>query len=410
MILKEKPSAQEVREELARIVSSRTFGPRSAIHNLLSWLVDRTLSDPDAPLKEYSIGVEAFGKSEGYDPQQDAYVRVQASKLRAKLQEYYLTEGASDRIRIELPKRQFLLEFHEQEAPAAPQGEGPAPRRVAPALFAILGCVLLVWAITATTLLFRKTATDPRISPDLAKIWAGFLHGGRPVLISLGTHQFYSYSRGFLREPALDAASPDELDERLETLARTLGSSPLHPRLGAYTGTGQATGAFLLGRFFGGAGSPIQLARSSATTWDDISRHSVIFLGSAKSNPQIRSIPFERAFDLAGEAIVNLRPATGEPKSWAYGPLNVRNEREEYALVSFAPGLHGSGEILIIEAASTTGMWAGARYLTDPVYARELVDKVSRDGQFPAHYQVVLHLFVRDSVPLKVRYEAHRPL
>lgn len=391
-------------------MSSRTFGPRSAIHNLLSWLVERTLSDPDAPLKEYSIGVEAFGKSEGYDPQQDAYVRVQASKLRSKLQEYYLTEGSSDRIRIELPKRQFLLEFHEQEPLSAPQGTGPAPRRFTPALFAILACVLLVWAIAATVLLFRHTATDPRISPDLAKIWAGFLNGGRPVLISLGTHQFYSYSRGYLREPELDAASPDESGERLDALARALESSTLRPRLGAYTGTGQATGAFLLGRFFGNEGSPIQLVRSSAITWDDISRHSVIFLGSAKSNPQIRSIPFKRTFDLAGETIINRSPVHGEPRSWAYGPLNARNEREEYALVSFAPVLHGSGEILIIEAASTTGMWAGARYLTDPVYARELVNKVSRNGQIPTHYQMVLHLTVRDSVPLKVRYETHRPL
>ena len=94
MILKTHEQASEVREQLARILSSRTFGPRSAVHTLLAWLVARTIAEPETAIKEYTIGVEAFGRRADYDPQQDAYVRVQAGKLRQKLQEYYLTAAA----------------------------------------------------------------------------------------------------------------------------------------------------------------------------------------------------------------------------------------------------------------------------------------------------------------------------
>ena len=85
------------------------------MHTLLAYLVEKTLTEAEKPLKEYTIGVEAFGRPEGYDPQQDAYVRVQAGKLRQKLNEYYTGEGSSDPIHIELPKRQFLLEFQHRQ-------------------------------------------------------------------------------------------------------------------------------------------------------------------------------------------------------------------------------------------------------------------------------------------------------
>lgn len=411
MILKAKPSGDAVRAELERILSSRTFGPRSALHNLLSWLVEWSLANPESSVKEYTIGVEAFGRPEGYDPQQDAYVRVQASKLRARLQEYYLTEGASDPIRIELPKRQFLLEFHEQGVAAQPAPE-PVASLSSPvsSRSRLLIIALALWAIAATAALLLRDGVPPLpISDDLTRVWRPFLHASRPVLISLGTHQFYSYSDGFLREPSLDTAPPQQVADRLAALAKVLDSRPLRPSQG-YTGTGQATGAFLLGKFFGTAGSQAQLVRSSSLSWDDISGHNVIFLGSAKSNPQIDAIPLDRPFRIDDQRIVNAAPAPGQRGEWSAVPETPQQQRQEFALLSFLPGLHGSGEILIIEAGTTTAIWAGAMYLTDRRYAQELVAKVAGSGEMPAHYQAVLRVFVRDAVPVKVVYETHRTI
>src|SRR5579864_6692783 len=85
-----------VREELNRILCSRAFRDRETLQHLLEYLVQRTLDGSADNLKEYVIGVDVFGKPDGYDPQSDASVRVQIGKLRRKLEEYYLAEGVSD--------------------------------------------------------------------------------------------------------------------------------------------------------------------------------------------------------------------------------------------------------------------------------------------------------------------------
>lgn len=52
---------------------------------LLEYLAEQTLAGESQKLKEYVIGIEAFGKRVGYDPQVDPSVRVQASRLRQSL-------------------------------------------------------------------------------------------------------------------------------------------------------------------------------------------------------------------------------------------------------------------------------------------------------------------------------------
>jgi hypothetical protein len=59
-------------------------------------------------LKEYLIGVGVFGKGPGFDPRLDSAVRVEARRLRGKLEEYYQRDGASDAVRIRLPKGGYV--------------------------------------------------------------------------------------------------------------------------------------------------------------------------------------------------------------------------------------------------------------------------------------------------------------
>jgi hypothetical protein len=47
-------------------------------------------------LKEYTIGIEAYGRKADFDPSQDTIVRTEARRLRGNLKEYYEAEGISD--------------------------------------------------------------------------------------------------------------------------------------------------------------------------------------------------------------------------------------------------------------------------------------------------------------------------
>ncbi len=103
------PSA--VREELSRILVSRAFARSPRISRFLSFAVEQTLAGQETQLKEYMLGVEVFNRTESFDPRIDSIVRVEARRLRYKLQRYYETEGRDDRVCIRFHKGCYVPSF-----------------------------------------------------------------------------------------------------------------------------------------------------------------------------------------------------------------------------------------------------------------------------------------------------------
>src|SRR5664279_1287059 len=114
LLEEEKPWAQ-----VERILDSNTFHASSALRRLLRFLADKAFAGEADQLKEYSIGIDAFGKPPSYDPRQDAIVRLQIGRLRQKLGEYYRTEGKDDPVIMELPKGRFKLSWQLRSQPVA---------------------------------------------------------------------------------------------------------------------------------------------------------------------------------------------------------------------------------------------------------------------------------------------------
>lgn len=97
-----------IREELERIVSSKIFAAAGRSRTFLTYVVERTLAG--AAPKEYEIAVEVLGRPADYDPEINATVRVEAGRLRQRLQEYYQTVAPS-LVRIEVPKGGYAAVF-----------------------------------------------------------------------------------------------------------------------------------------------------------------------------------------------------------------------------------------------------------------------------------------------------------
>jgi hypothetical protein len=90
--------------QLRRILSSTTFARSPRSRELLDYLVRYALRDSHRPIKEMTIGIELFRRdSASYRPDEDPIVRVQAGRLRQRLDGYYTGEGRDDRVRISLP-------------------------------------------------------------------------------------------------------------------------------------------------------------------------------------------------------------------------------------------------------------------------------------------------------------------
>jgi hypothetical protein len=139
-----------VLEQLDRILRSATFRGVARSRTLLKFLVVETVEGRADRLKDYTLGAEALGRGEAFDPRTDPIARVEASRLRSKLDVYYATEGAADPVIIALPKGGYVPQFREREQPvavlAAP--EAPPSRGRKPWLFLAIGAaataVLLV--------------------------------------------------------------------------------------------------------------------------------------------------------------------------------------------------------------------------------------------------------------------------
>lgn len=113
------PSPEAVRASLDAILASSAFSNSDRLRRFLRFLVDRALAGQTDDLKEYTIGLEVFDRDTSYDPRVDSTVRVHAGKLRDRLREYYLGEGNTAAVRIDVPKGTYVPVF--TTAPALPE-------------------------------------------------------------------------------------------------------------------------------------------------------------------------------------------------------------------------------------------------------------------------------------------------
>ena len=97
-----------VLEELEKILSGSVFRNAGRSSRLLRFVVDETLNGRADRLKDYTLGAEALGRGDDFDPRTDPIARVEASRLRSRLELYYATEGASDPVLITLPKGSYV--------------------------------------------------------------------------------------------------------------------------------------------------------------------------------------------------------------------------------------------------------------------------------------------------------------
>jgi hypothetical protein len=127
---------QPVVEAFEKISSCAPLATADSLRSLLSYLVQQSIERPGEPIREAQIAAEVFGKTAGFDPRQDSTVRVQTSRLRTKLAEYYAGEGQQDEWVIEVPKGSYMVSLRQREVVALPLEVVVAPKPLSPWVYA----------------------------------------------------------------------------------------------------------------------------------------------------------------------------------------------------------------------------------------------------------------------------------
>jgi len=105
--------------ELDRICESPAFRHSLRHQQFLRHLIARKLGGQLAALREIALGIDFFGRAAStYDPKTDAVVRIEAGRLRQRLDRYYHGEGIDAPFEISLDKGSYLPQFRVR-APAA---------------------------------------------------------------------------------------------------------------------------------------------------------------------------------------------------------------------------------------------------------------------------------------------------
>jgi hypothetical protein len=188
------PGPEQLYQQIDSIIKSHSLRGSESLCKLLQYLAKQSLDHPDAPLKEYQIATEVYGRSADFDPQSDSTVRVQAGRLRLKLAEYYAGEGAADPILVRIPKGNYHLTFEARpfvhpphpvaatlrQVPAGVAGE-TLPTRWRIGVFVVLAALAASLIALGSLLWNRKppqpaavVPAAPRPAGPLAAFWRPF--------------------------------------------------------------------------------------------------------------------------------------------------------------------------------------------------------------------------------------------
>jgi len=171
---------------LDRILGSATFQGAVRSQALLRFLVQETVQGRSDRLKEYTLGAEALGKGEGFDPRTDPIVRAEASRLRTRLERYYGGEGSSDDLVIQLPKGTYVPQFRSRQAidGREPTQNGSA-RRSRPMMWFVSG-ILLLASVAAALWARPRVPSAPSRDPAVLRLDAD-LGGDEALSADVGT-------------------------------------------------------------------------------------------------------------------------------------------------------------------------------------------------------------------------------
>ena len=108
---------EQEKREFHSLLASGIFDRAPNLAQVLTYVCEKYFEGAAEQIKEYNIAVEALGRPAGFDQKRDSIVRVEAHRLRKRLREYYVAEGAGHSVRIDIPPGQYAPTFVRQLTP-----------------------------------------------------------------------------------------------------------------------------------------------------------------------------------------------------------------------------------------------------------------------------------------------------
>lgn len=370
---------------LNKILSSPGFSKTNRYKELLKYLVHAEIDGK--PVKETSIAIDLFDKDDSFDPAEDTIVRVTVLNIRKKLAHYYFTDGATDTVRIEIPKGTYNIIFNQVKHPRKISWN---KRRKYLFSFQVL---LLVFFILGATYLYTENRSLKSQFYPVKKdnpIWNEFINSDVPASLVLGDY-FFMYQiqdnrRIFVRDSRVN--SMEDFDEEIRPL-----NKDWNPLEFSYLPPSMATSSIDLIRILNIRDQKTQIKVSSELEWNDFSQSNIIYAGHYKSFFIIkRLLPqfhFRVQIDTA-YVLHRLNNAGDVVESYDISRVDMGAFMTDYSFIGKIKG-PGNNAVLLIASGDEVGIAQSIKMLSSPGFQDDLETQFGEiSHKDPFYFEMIL--------------------
>ncbi len=408
-------SPELIERQVDRLLSADLLKGSLTLHRLLRFIVQAKIDGREEEVKETVLATEVFARRTDFDNRIDPVVRVQAHRLRRKLDVYYAGPGKEDLVLISIPKGSYVPEIRLRGAESAPDvkpaaAAAPKPEAVAPETPGRWNAGILVGVAFAAALAgywlgsTEPSSTTPLVqpSPKVAALWAPMLAADAPPTSVVFTIPlFLSNEKGLLRYSGPYTAptgagllAPEELRRYVDPGLLDAIGPVLFNR--TYANIGQLYQMNALTELFTAAGKPLRLRPSRLVTPDEgDGRHLILLngnglelVGQTLRHFQMRAGSFGYK-SVDQPAVVNLAPSDGEQAEYTIEfDAETQERKADYAILAVLPGLRDGLSVVLSDGLTTLGNWAAIRAATSEQGVTQLEQLLG--GPAPRYFEAVV--------------------
>ena len=400
-------------ELIARVAGSATFRRALRLREFLLYVGKASLRDDASELREQDIGIRVFGRSPDYDRGADNIVRVNATELRKRIDQYFAGEGASEPYIFQIPRGAYKLVFGRRATskpispPAIADDSEVSAKQTAVENSAQtvsrgwiwLSAALGLLAATLGVALFRvhqNSAMDENRRPAVMQFWRAFTRDKEPGTQTdlVLSDESLSVMQDILRRPVTLSEYVDRSyintvnvapasDERKADVRELLGHNLV--TLGEVLAVRQII-------VLPGLAQHFHVTVPRLYPPDLMKRNSLIIVGGKKSNPWAGFFEDQLNFTLeynvktAQNYVLNRHPVAGEtPDYYADGSSVLPGG---IAVVAYIPNPANTGDVLLLTGSDSDATAAAAEFITSESSLQGFLKRIGRSQ--PPHFEIVL--------------------
>jgi hypothetical protein len=405
-----------------QVASSAYFSKSARLREMFIYVCDRVLDHEVDEIHEQEVGRRVFGRPPDYDTSADNTVRVHASMLRKRVDQYFATEGCSEPIVIEIPRGNYAPVFRERRtvpvvaefpAPAEPAAPGPAvsSSKWSWKIWLPAGLAVIFAVVSVSLYLQNRRLQASRLlasAPTVKQFWSQVIQPNRSTDVVLGdaTLALFEERTGrpvqlseYFDRSYLNKASDRETAAKMDPdLAKVL----LLKREANY---GDVALLAQIADLAHAEQSDTKVRFAREYSFREIKADNAVLLGNLAVNPWVE--PFQSRQTLhwkydadRGNYFPVDTTATASDQEKYHGPPQPGQAAEGYAVVALLPNMGGSGNVLILSGTGGTAMIGAIGFLSDEHAMSQLRTQLSAGGNAPfPYFEALLRIGSRNTLP-----------